>query len=267
MAERTLFIADAHLQPGERPAQQSALANFLRQAAKEAQRLVLLGDTFHLWFERRGEAVGDYTQALALFAEAAAAGLRIEMVSGNRDFAVGAGTAADAYAGFFAPLGDRTPSVLIRYGIQPRGDRFAWTQSGLRLLACHGDIFCRRLYGYRLLRWLLRNRLSLLGLWYGPMKIARLLANLLQNRPISTLPDLPAASHILSSAVAPEIAAGADIVVCGHVHMHERRRIVAGKRTGELFVVPPWSHQHEYAEMSNGRLEVTCKQRKRIERR
>lgn len=251
---RTLLAADLHLEPGERPEQNDRLAAFLAAEASKADRLVLLGDAFHCWFERDGRAVGDYAEVLDLFARAARAGLDIRHVSGNRDFAVGGAAEPEGYAGFFSGLLPRRESVLARAGIRPEGPRFVWNQDGRRIHALHGDSLSpRRLLLFRALRWLLLGPVGRTLMARGPWSWGERAVARLQVRPRNPRRYRPRADHVASAAAVREVEAGADLVVCGHTHVADRRPLAAaGGRTGELIILPAWRDSGACGALENG---------------
>lgn len=267
MSERILLLADAHLQPGERPEQNRDLARLLDRAAGEVAEMVLLGDCFHCWFERRGRVVGDYEPVLSLFAGAAERGLRIRHISGNRDFAIGGGRTDEKdatddadpwernapYPGFFSIAGDRSPSVLNRYGIEPCGLSLRLRQGGRRILLIHGDVYCTRDYAYRAMRWLTQGPLGRIAMAWGPFWIARLAVGFVQGR--LRLPGrqyLGPEKGMVWADVSRELSRGADLVVCGHFHHYGRRPLLWGDKEGELVILPAWRFGGEYGVLEGG---------------
>ncbi len=233
------FLADAHLRPGPQALQQQRLQALLETICAQARRLILLGDTFNFWYERRGQAVGDYGEVLALFAAAAARGLAIDHVCGNRDFVVGAAADPSANPGFFR---DGALSPLTRHGIHPCGDRYDFVHAGRRILCLHGDELCALDRRYQFLRSTLRSRWGRWLLGLVPLWLARQLIAPVQTRRVHVSEWLPNRSPgIDSAAAAREIEAGADLLFCGHVHYYDRRPLHGLTRQGELIIVPPWA--------------------------
>jgi UDP-2,3-diacylglucosamine pyrophosphatase LpxH len=251
-AERTVFLADAHLRPGPRPEQNERLAAFLRETAAGASRLVLLGDAFNCWFERGERMIGDYAAVLALFTEAAERGLAIHHVSGNRDFVVGAAE-NDANATRGPPLGKwgRRPSLLTRHGIEPHGLRYVFEQGGKRVHCLHGDLFCTRDLRYRVLRQLLQRWPGRLAAGFLPLSwIEGTVRNVQENHFCPSYRVPLEWRNIVTAAAVPEVEAGADLVVCGHVHHDDRRPVAGPTRRGELLIVPPWVAGGYHAELA-----------------
>ena len=117
----TLFISDLHLD-AERPAITELFGRFLREEARGADALYILGDLFEAWVgdddpSETGARVAEGLRAVA------AAGTPVHFIRGNRDFLLG-----DAYArrAGMAVLPD--PAVVTLYGTPT--------------LLMHGDTLC-----------------------------------------------------------------------------------------------------------------------------
>lgn len=241
------FAADLHLRPGHQPDQNAKLSAFL--FALSTERLILLGDTFHGWFERGGRYIGAFDEVATSFSQAAAAGLQIHLVSGNRDFVIGSAPAS--YPGFFQHPTERYRSVLTQWGIQPEGPVYRLTYGSLRITCTHGDAFCTRNRPYQILRWLLQGPIGRWGMSVGPFGVAKWIVGWIQNRPLRLHRD-PVSWYqtIVDEAVATEIDRGADLVVCGHLHHKEERRLRgSGGKEARLVIVPSWSETGEYLEL------------------
>lgn len=117
----TLFISDLHLDPS-RPAITELFLDFLRDQARQAQALYILGDLFEAW-------IGDDTPSSAADAVATAlralhdAGVPVYFIRGNRDFLLGNDYAARAGMRILPD-----PAVIELYG-KP-------------VLLQHGDLLC-----------------------------------------------------------------------------------------------------------------------------
>lgn len=89
-AAETLFISDLHLSP-ERPAITQLFLDFLRQRARAARALYILGDLFEYWLgDETTEHPAVRPIVVALHA-LTSAGVPVGVLHGNRDFLLGAG--------------------------------------------------------------------------------------------------------------------------------------------------------------------------------
>ncbi len=117
----SLFISDLHLDP-TRPAITELFLRFLREDAREAEALYILGDLFEAW-------VGDDEDSeLAVSVKAGlralvASGVPVSLMRGNRDFLIGPGFAADT-------------------GVRLLADPCVAVLAGEPTLLLHGDLLC-----------------------------------------------------------------------------------------------------------------------------
>lgn len=91
-----LFISDLHLSPRS-PGATALFLRFLAGRARQAEALYILGDLFEVWV---GDDIDDayHTAIIAELRAASDAGLKIYLMHGNRDFALGERFAAAAGA-------------------------------------------------------------------------------------------------------------------------------------------------------------------------
>ncbi len=264
--DRVYLLADMHMKPDGAPGSRlralaardaDRLAAFLAHIEGNASALVLVGDAFNFWFERKSRVVGDYSAALALFKAAADNGLAIHHVSGNRDFVVGEGLGFDPltrYPGFIKYRGGFTVSRLVDFGIEVHGPRHRFHQGGKTVACVHGDAFCTGDVPFMLLRWMLRGLPGRMFFKYAPWFLLERVISGQQAR--TTVRGGGRSGEILNAeAVKRELATGADILVCGHIHnSHEQRFTVAGREC-TLVALPAWL-DGGYGVLENGELRV-----------
>ena len=132
-----LFISDLHLQQNA-PHTAAAFFGFLRMQAPLAQQLYILGDLFEYWAGDDDLGGSFNASVVAALRGAAAAGVALYWMAGNRDFLIGAAFAA---ASKLTLLPD--PSIV--------------TIAGRRLVLTHGDAACTDDTDYQQLRRQLRD--------------------------------------------------------------------------------------------------------------
>jgi UDP-2,3-diacylglucosamine hydrolase len=132
----TLFISDLHLD-GSRPEITDQFLKFLREDARRAQALYILGDFFEAWI---GDDDDDAHAALVMAAlrGATRTGLPIHLMHGNRDFLIGEGFV------------DRTGVTLLK-------DPTVLDLHGSPTLLAHGDTLCTDDAEYQMVRRMLRD--------------------------------------------------------------------------------------------------------------
>lgn len=137
-AMTTLFISDLHLDTS-RPAITELFLEFLRQDAKDADALYILGDLFEAWVGDDDDSPLAATVANALRA-VSEAGVPVYFIRGNRDFLLG-----DTYARRAGMRVLPDPAVIDLYG-KPA-------------LLMHGDLLCSDDTAYQTFRAQTRNPL------------------------------------------------------------------------------------------------------------
>ncbi len=265
--ERIFLLADMHLKPLDAPTEAARraavldnerLARFLAYLDGKAGGLILLGDAFNFWFERRGHVVGDYYTSLALFKTAADRGLEIHHVSGNRDFAVGGGLGFDPatrFPGFLNLKRGFTVSRLADFGIEPHGLKFRFYQSGKSVSCVHGDALCRGDYWFMLLRWVLQGPLGRTGLRFLPWPLLDQVFSRQQGRVSLRTTQKQPEQLLDDAAVWRELATGADLLLCGHIHASYEREVDVAGRKCRLLVLPSWM-DGGYGILENGTARV-----------
>lgn len=109
------------------------LVRWLREAAKDAAEIYLVGDLFDFWFEYRHTVPKGYTRFLGALAELSDAGVPIHVFTGNHDMWI------------FDYLPNETGVTLHRSPVQRE-----W--NGQRFLIGHGDGLGPGDYGYKFIK-------------------------------------------------------------------------------------------------------------------
>lgn len=265
--ERVYLLADMHLKPLDAPRARARelavrdnerLAEFLAHIEGKASALVLLGDAFNFWLERKSRVVGDYSAALALFKAAADNGLAIHHVSGNRDFIVGEGLGFDPltrYPGFIKYGGGFTVSRLVDYGIEVHGPRYRFHQGGKTIACLHGDALCTGDLLFMLLRWSLQGPIGRNVIRFSPWAALEWVFGRQQARTKVRGGGKRPAEMLNKNAVWREMAMGADLLLCGHIHQHHEREMTVAERECRLVVLPAWL-DGGYGVLENGEVRI-----------
>jgi len=133
----SLFISDLHL-CSSRPAITQQFLDFLATTARQADALYILGDLFEYWAGDDDLADTHHHQIISAFKAAAASGVQLYFIHGNRDFLIDDDFATAAHIKL---LGD--PTLLTLYGYQ--------------VLLSHGDELCTDDVSYQQFRLQVRN--------------------------------------------------------------------------------------------------------------
>lgn len=143
MRETDYIASDVHLGavPRER---ERAFLDFLEHVGGEARSLLLVGDLFDFWFEWGGVVPGKYFRVLTALAELVDAGIPVTLMGGNHD----------AWGGRY---------LREEVGVEFHADTFRTELGGRRALVTHGDGVGRGDWSYRMLKAVLRNRVTVAG--------------------------------------------------------------------------------------------------------
>lgn len=134
------LTSDAHL--GAVPAErEKAFIAWLEHAGAAASCIVINGDLFDFWFEYRSSIPRGHTRVLGALARLVDAGVPVLLMGGNHDWWGGSYLREEVGITFF-----QEPLVL--------------DLAGHRTFLAHGDGLGRGDLGYRLLRLVLRGRLT-----------------------------------------------------------------------------------------------------------
>jgi len=222
----TWLASDLHLDPTT-PGVAARFRRFLDGPVRGAHALFLLGDLFEAW-------IGDddpepaHREVIAALAATGAAGTRVFVMRGNRDFMIGTRFCAESGATL---LDD--PSLV--------------TISGERVLLTHGDGLCTDDRAYQRLRALvsdagLRDAFARL-----PIEARRRLAS---EARAGSREHLAAASAYITDVNAAAVArvfagAGASLMIHGHTHRPGVHRLEAGGAGGTRIVLGAWHDEAE----------------------
>ena len=210
-------IADAHLGgPGGGPEPLVEQIDSLEPGG--CDRLLLLGDLFHVWVGMRRFESPDVGPVTAALERLRGRGVPVNYVEGNRDFFIEGGY----YERFFDSVGTEVSFAV----------------AGRRYLAVHGDGLNERDYPYRFWRFLSKNRLSRAGTFLLPRSLA--------SRVIYGTEKELAKTNFKHKAEVPRtviieyarrrLAEGHDELLLGH--FHDARRWVVGN--GVVRVLDAW---------------------------
>ncbi len=204
------IVADAHLGGPGGPAgplieQLDALPE------RGCERLILLGDLFHVWVGLPRFETEEVRQVLAAVGRLRARGVVVEYVEGNRDFFLAGGP----YAGHFDKVCLET----------------SFTAGGRRLLAVHGDGLDDRDWRYRGWRWASKSLPSRMLVSLVPARLARRLVDSTERRLAQTnfkhRLEIPRA--VIAAYAARRLAEGYDELLLGHFHAPLELAVAGGK--------------------------------------
>lgn len=213
------FIADAHL--GGPGGSAEPLVEQLRALpGQDCERLVLLGDLFHVWVGDRRYETPEIAAVATALRELAERGIPADYIEGNRDFFLQRGPYASHFRSVTREL--------------------AFKAEGVRYLVVHGDGLDRRDWQYHLWRRISKSAVARLLLTHVPRRFAQRIALTTEKRLATTnqrhkrvIPE-----EVIRRFAEKRLAAGHDCLLLGHFH-EERRWQVEG---GSVWLLDAWFH-------------------------
>ena len=232
------FVSDVHL-AADRPDVSSLFLRFCDHLQKDATRLFLLGDIFDLWVGHKQQRMPYVIPIVKKLQEIRASGTEVHVIAGNRDF------------NFDVPLEE---------GAEPQmpADSLSVEAAGRRLYLTHGDLLCTGDLAYGRARAVLRSPPLRAAAGSLPLGLTTFLSNgyrRLSERETARKSRLEIAVNF--GRVRTHLAAGHDVVVCGHVHRAARYEVLLeGGQTGEFITLGEWRGRGSYLEARNGELNL-----------
>ena len=232
---RKILIADAHLRMPDDPNYRKLL-EFLSGLAGNTDTLFILGDLFEFWIGYRNTPFTHYLPVLEKLRQLAESGVSIVFFEGNHDFHMGPIFTETLKARVY-----RGPAIL--------------DIEGKRVALCHGDQINDSDPGYRLLRFLMHNRLSGMMIPIIPPRFISWVADQMgrsskkRHKVRNRKWDF---RGILQSYAERRFADGCDIVISAHFHTPFLER--NGDRI--LLSLGDWITQFSYGEWHNGDLKL-----------
>ena len=219
-----LLISDLHLEE-ERPDITRAFLLFLKERARKAEALYILGDFFEAWIG--DDAMTPFQRSIAqALRELSDSGTRIHLMHGNRDFMIGADFCREAGC---ALLPD--PCLI--------------DLSGESVLLSHGDALCTRDAAYMRLRRWLRNPVSLWILHHLPLATRHKLARKLRKE--SHMQTRQKAAEIIdvTPEEVPRLMAEHKVrtLIHGHTHRPAIHELHIDGQAARRIVLGDWDRQ------------------------
>ena len=144
-----LLASDVHLGVVSE-ATEAAFERWLSEASQTASEVILNGDIFDFWFEYRSVIPRGYTRVLALIGNLVKSGVPVTFMGGNHDW----------WGGSY---------LTDELGVTLHRDPVVLDLNGWRTFLAHGDGLGRGDLRYRIMRWVLRSRVTVWGFrWLHP---------------------------------------------------------------------------------------------------
>ncbi len=232
--DRVVFLADVHLGlPEDTPRRAERFAVFLRQLQGTASHLYIVGDLFDFWFEYRSVVPNTAPQVLCELYALVRSGMHVTLLAGNHDFWFGS-------------------YLRDGIGLAAYPDELTVEHQGLRILVHHGDGLYPADHGYRLLKRVLRNPVSIALFRLIHPDLARRIASVTSKTSRKYLAPPPGRDEHYA-ALFREIARkkfneGYDALVYGHSHVS----LLEHSTEGALILLGDWITRSTYCVLENG---------------
>jgi UDP-2,3-diacylglucosamine hydrolase len=226
----TVFVSDVHLRFGN-PGYLEQFLRFLRHVPSIARELYIHGDLFDFYVGEKQGRLAFYRPLFDTLRELGAAGVRVGILAGNRDF-----------------LLDRS---FRDAGVEILPDEVRLDLGGRAAHLSHGDQFCIHDKSYQAARRVLRSRGVAAVMRAMPAWMAVFLAN--RYRGISrkkTARMLSGTDNRLAT-----ILDGVrmlldrerlDWIICGHIHQLAETPVSGARGTATLFTTGAWEQGPNY---------------------
>jgi UDP-2,3-diacylglucosamine hydrolase len=233
----TFFISDLHLDPVQ-PAIARQFLRFLKEEARRASHLYVLGDLFEVWLgdDDPDPAAREIVAALRNLTDA---GVPCSFMHGNRDFLVGERFARE------------TGCRLLRDGT-------IVDMHGERVLLMHGEVLCTDDHSYPRLRRIVRNPLTQWIFRHMSLDRRRRLAQRLrEGSRMHVGGAAPEIMDVNAQAVTAALRhAGVRTLVHGHTHRPAIHMLDLDGTAAKRIVLGDWHSQGSVLEWSESGVEL-----------
>ena len=231
----TFFVSDVHLglaSKQEEKQKEDHLLSFFTSILPSTKQLFILGDLFDFWFEYRTVIPKGFHRTLAALQQFTDRNIPVHYLTGNHDFWM---------RDFFSE----------ELGINVHREPFETTIDGKRIFLHHGDGLAQNDVGYRMIKPILRNKMSIwLYKWIHPdigVPIAK--GSSRTSRKYTGQKDFGEEDGMIRFAEG-KIGQGVDVVVMGHRHKPASVNIGRG-----LYInLGDWISWKSYAVMNDGKM-------------
>ena len=231
----TFFVSDVHLGLAgkqEEKQKEDHLLSFFTSILPSTQQLFILGDLFDFWFEYRTVIPKGFHRTLAALQQFTDRNIPVHYLTGNHDFWM---------RDFFSE----------ELGISIHREPFETRIDGKRVFLHHGDGLAQKDVGYRMIKPILRNKMSIwLYKWIHPdigVPIAK--GSSRSSRKHTGQKDFGEEDGMIRFAEG-KIEQGVDVVVMGHRHKPASVNIGRG-----LYInLGDWISWKSYAVMNDGKM-------------
>ncbi|MFC1692085.1 UDP-2,3-diacylglucosamine diphosphatase [Candidatus Latescibacterota bacterium] len=238
LPDRVAFFADTHLgMPGDDPKRIEKVASFIRWLRGRISHLYIIGDLFDFWFEYKSVVPNIAPQVVFELYNLVSDGTLVTLFAGNHDYWYG--QYLQKNVGLNIQLNDLTVE-----------------HQGCTIYMHHGDGLYPRDIGYRILKKVLRNKLSIFLFRLLHPDCARWFVELSSktSRNYFAHPhdNIDYYVNLLRDIADNRLKLGNNAVVYGHCHIP----LVEQRPKGTLVLLGDWITHNTYVFLENGEFKL-----------
>lgn len=226
------FMSDAHLSFDNSSAE-DLIVRFLDKIKGEASHLYILGDLFDFWFEYKHAIPASYLKTLAGLLSLIESGTRVTYLPGNHDFWLG-------------------KYLERQVRIKLADEHLDVVHHGKKIHLIHGDGLAYGDYGYRLLKKIFRFKPNIWLYKLLPVDLAYKLALCTSGASRQYTSGKKNDLQGYYDYATAKIKSGFDVVIMGHTHIPEIKKINSG-----LYINSgDWIKKYSYVTLTEGKFEL-----------
>jgi len=231
------FISDVHLGLQDKPAEdkkERLLVQFLGFARENCDELFIVGDLFDYWFEYKKVYQKGFYRTLTALKDLSDKGIKIHYFIGNHDF---------LHRDFF----------INDIGAKMYGDALSAELNNTKIFIAHGDGLVKNDYGYKILKWILRNNFFqwMYSLIHPDLGISLASHTSKTSRDYTDKKDYGKVDGLFDKAK-EKIDEGYDYVIFGHLH----KRIEQQYKKGLYINLGSWLDMPCYGIFKDHKFEI-----------
>jgi UDP-2,3-diacylglucosamine hydrolase len=237
VSKKYLFISDIHLGLQEKDTEdkkERLLVKFLKFAETNCDELFIVGDLFDYWFEYKRVYQKGFYRTLTALKDLSEKGIKLHYFIGNHDF---------LHRDFFKS----------EIGAEMCEGPISRELNGKRFFIGHGDGMVKKDFGYKILKWILRNRFFqwLYSLLHPDFGIVLASNTSKSSREYTNKKNYGEVDGLFDAAK-QKIDEGYDYIIFGHLH----QRIVKNYNQGTYINLGSWLDEPCYGKLYSSEFEL-----------
>ena len=233
---KTYFFSDVHLGLGTKDddrTREQHVIRFLDMVKQDGGELFILGDLFDYWFEYKSVVPKGYFRLFSKLGELRFRGIQISYLAGNHDFWL---------KGY----------LTEELGVTIYPDPIERTIGGKRFFLHHGDGLLKNDTGYRILKRVLRNRVSIYLFSLIHPDFTSWIARWSSRKSRAYTSKKSFEGNEMVEFARTKIAEGFDVVIMGHNHQSVFKELGRGVYVN----IGDWLHEYTYAVFDGNKIQL-----------